>query len=294
MYPKQMVQGMFIHNIDSIAFQIGPLAIRWYGLAYIVGILGAWLLGRQRARRSPLTQPDNVWRPDDVDNLIVFAALGLVLGARLGYILFYDLPYYLEEPLAVFRVWEGGMSFHGGMIGLIAAVFYFAHKTGRTFFQVGDFIAPLVPLGLAAGRIGNFINGELWGGITTLPWGVVFRGAGSLPRHPSQLYEALLEGLILGVILWVFSAKPRRPGRVCGLFLLGYGIFRFLVEFVRMPDSQLGYLAFGWLTMGQLLCIPMLLLGAWWLFGPVKCTSPTGNAKLGGNNVSRRRSRKKR
>ncbi|MBQ4133146.1 MAG: prolipoprotein diacylglyceryl transferase [Desulfovibrionaceae bacterium] len=282
---------MFIHNIDSVALQIGPVAIRWYGLAYIAGILGAWLLGRHRAKRSPRTHPANIWRPDDVDNLIILSALGLVLGARLGYIIFYDFSYYLHHPLAVFKVWEGGMSFHGGMIGLIAAVFYFARQTRRSFFQVGDFIAPLVPLGLLAGRIGNFINGELWGSVTSMPWGVVFKGGGPLPRHPSQIYEALLEGLILGLALWLYSAKPHIPGRVCGMFLLGYGIFRFAVEFVRMPDTQLGYLAFGWLTMGQLLCIPMLLIGGWWLFRPVQ--TPKSMPSGGRTDSAAKRGRKK-
>ena len=270
---------MYIHNIDSIAFSAGPLVVRWYGLMYIIGIGGGWLLGRYRAKKSLQNNPANPWKTEDVDNLIAYAALGMVLGARFGYALFYDFSYYLSQPLAVFKVWEGGMSFHGGMIGLILAVLYFARSTGRTFFQVGDFIAPLVPLGLFAGRMGNFINGELWGNPTSLPWGVVFRNAGPMPRHPSQLYEAGLEGLILGLILWIYSAKPRLQGRVCGLFLMGYGCFRFLVEFVRLPDPQLGYLAFGWLTMGQILCLPMILLGAWWLFRPVEPKNSTNFSK---------------
>ena len=266
---------MYTHNLDAVIFSVGPLAARWYGLMYIIGIGGGWLMGRYRAKKSLQNNPSNPWKTEDVDNLIAYAAVGMVLGARLGYTLFYNFSYYLSEPLAVFKVWEGGMSFHGGMIGIILAVLYFARSTGRTFFQVGDFIAPLVPLGLFAGRMGNFINGELWGSPTSSqpwgqPWGVVFREAGPIPRHPSQLYEAGLEGLVLGLILWIYSAKSRASGRVSGLFLMGYGCFRFIIEFVRLPDAQLGYLAFGWLTMGQVLCVPMILLGAWWLFRPVE------------------------
>lgn len=261
---------MFIHNINSVAFSIGPFPVRWYGIAYIVGILGGWWLGRMRARRSAMNNHPNPWKPDEVDSLIICAAVGMVFGARLGYILFYDFAYYIKEPFSIFRLWEGGMSFHGGLIGIVLGVLWFARKTRRTFFQVGDFIAPLVPLGLLAGRLANFINGELWGSVTSMPWGVVFKGAGGLPRHPSQLYEAALEGLVLGIILWVYSTKPRAAGKVSGLFLMGYGCFRFIIEFVRLPDSQLGYLAFGWLTMGQLLCLPMIALGAWWLFGKRK------------------------
>lgn len=256
---------MFIHNFSPVALSLGPFDIRWYGLMYIIGIGGGWLLGRYRAKQSLRKNPANRWTPEDVDNLIAFAALGMLLGARLGYVLFYDLPYYLHTPLAIFKVWEGGMSFHGGLIGLMSAVFIFARRSKRTFFQVADFIAPLVPLGLMAGRIGNFINGELWGAITTSPFGVVFPDGGPLPRHPSQLYEAGLEGLLLGIVLWVYSGKYPASGRVSGLFLAGYGVLRFCIEFVRQPDSQLGYLAFGWLTMGQVLCLPMIALGLYWL-----------------------------
>ncbi len=257
---------MFIHDIDNVAFHIGSFAVRWYGLAYIAGIAGAWVLGRMRAKKSAANNPASIWSLDDVDNLIIYAAVGMVLGARFGYILFYDLAYYIKEPAAMLKLWEGGMSFHGGLVGMTAALCWFARKTGRTLLQVSDFIVPLVPLGLMTGRLANFINGELWGSVTSLPWGVVFKGAGHLPRHPSQLYEAALEGLVLGIILWAYSSKPRAAGRVSGLFLIGYGCFRFAVEFVRLPDSQLGYLALGWLTMGQILCLPMLAVGAWWFF----------------------------
>ena len=265
---------MFIHDIDNVAFHIGSFAVRWYGLAYIAGIAGGWILGRMRAKSFARSNPASRWSPDDVDNLIIYAAVGMVLGARLGYILFYDLTYYIKEPAAMLKLWEGGMSFHGGLIGMTAALCWFAKKTGRSLLQVSDFIVPLVPLGLMTGRLANFINGELWGSVTTMPWGVVFKGAGHLPRHPSQLYEAALEGLVLGIILWVYSSKPRALGRVSGLFLIGYGCFRFAIEFVRLPDSQLGYLAFGWLTMGQILCLPMLAVGAWWFFRKPGETDP--------------------
>lgn len=272
---------MFIHNLSPVALSLGPFDIRWYGLMYIIGIGGGWLLGRYRAKQSLRQNPANPWTPEDVDNLIAAAALGMLLGARLGYVLFYDLPYYLYSPLAIFKVWEGGMSFHGGLIGLMTAVLIFARHTKRTFFQVADFIAPLVPLGLLAGRVGNFINGELWGAITTSPLGVVFKGGGPLPRHPSQLYEAGLEGLLLGIVLWVYSGKYPQSGRVSGLFLAGYGFLRFCIEFVRQPDAQLGYLAFGWLTMGQVLCLPMIALGLYWLLRRSSAQKTLSRAKPG-------------
>lgn len=243
-------------NIDPVAINLGPLQIHWYGLMYVVGILGAWLLAR---RRAPRQHPE--WAPEVVDDMIFYAALGVVLGGRLGYMLFYNFPVLLEDPFALLKVWQGGMSFHGGMLGVFVALWWLGRSTKIGFFPLTDFIAPLVPIGLFTGRIGNFINGELWGKPTDLPWGMVFPDAGPLPRHPSQLYEAGLEGLLLFAVLMAFSRRRRPTVAVSGLFMIGYGIGRFLVEFVRVPDRQLGYLAFDWLTMGQLLTIPMIAVG---------------------------------
>lgn len=245
---------MFIHDIDPVAFSIGPLAIRWYGLSYIAGILLAWWLLRVRG-------PSNGWNNDQIADLVFYCVIGVIVGGRLGSVLFYNLPYYLDNPLAIFRIWEGGMSFHGGMLGVLAAIGWVGYSQQRSFFAITDFTAPVIPIGLFFGRLGNFMNGELWGKPTDLPWGVVFPAADELARHPSQIYQALLEGLALFIILWWFSSRPRPAMAVSGLFLLGYGSFRFLVEFVRVPDAQLGYLAFGWVTMGQVLSLPMILFG---------------------------------
>lgn len=243
-------------NIDPVAVSLGPLKVHWYGLMYVFGLLALWFFASRRARR-----PDSGWTADQVGDLVFYGALGVILGGRIGYMLFYNLPHYIEHPLDVFKIWEGGMSFHGGLLGVLLAMLYFARKTGKTFFMVTDFIAPWVPIGLGLGRIGNFINQELWGKVTDVPWGMVFRDAGPLPRHPSQLYQASLEGVALFVILWLFTRQPRPTASVSGLFMIGYGLFRFLVEFVREPDPQLGYLAWGWLTMGQVLSFPMILVG---------------------------------
>ena len=249
-------------DFDPVAFSLGPLTVRWYGLMYMAGFLGGWILGRWRAARA-----GSGWTGREVDDLIAFCVLGVVLGGRLGYALFYAPEHYLAHPGALLRIWEGGMSFHGGLLGVLFAVWLFCRLKGKTFLQVGDFLAPMVPPGLFFGRIGNFINGELWGRATEASWGMVFADpmAGGVPRHPSQLYEAVLEGLVLFVVLWIFSRKKRARGRVSGLFLVLYACFRFLVEFVRQPD---GLVLMGWLTMGQILCLPMLGFGLWLLWRP--------------------------
>jgi len=244
-------------EIDPVAVQIGPLAIRWYGLSYVAGILIGWWLLVRRARR-----PDAPFTPDDVGDIVFFAALGGVLGGRLGYIVFYKFDSYVSDPLSIFAVWQGGMAFHGGVIGFVIATAWYARRRGVPFLAVTDFVVPAVPVGLFFGRIANFVNGELWGRVTDVPWAMVFPGAGSAPRHPSQLYEAVLEGLVLFVLLWRYSSRPRPLGRVSGSFLIGYGTFRFLVEFVREPDRHLGFIALDFLTMGQLLSLPMIAVGA--------------------------------
>ncbi len=240
--------------IDPVAISIGPLAVRWYGIMYLVGFAAAWWLGRRRAARpgSPVTVAQ-------VDDLIFYGALGVILGGRLGYMLFYGRAQLFADPLAIVKIWEGGMSFHGGLLGVIVAMALYARQVGVAFFPLMDFVAPLVPIGLGAGRIGNFINGELWGKPTDVPWAVIVAG---VPRHPSQLYEAALEGVLLFIVLWLYSARPRPAMAVCGLFLLLYGLARFAVEFVRLPDAHIGYLAGGWFTTGQLLTLPMLAGGA--------------------------------
>lgn len=247
-------------RIDPVAIEIGPVAIHWYGLMYLVGFVGGWWLLRRRARRH------GDWAPEQVDDLLWYLALGVLLGGRVGYVLFYSPGAWLADPLLVFRVWEGGMSFHGGLIGVIVAGFWFARRYTKHPFDVLDFVAPATGIGLGAGRLGNFINAELWGRPTDLPWGMVFPGAGPQPRHPSQLYEFALEGVLLFVILWWFSARTRPRMAVSGLFLVLYGTFRFAVEFVREPDPFLGTVAFGWMTMGQVLSLPMIVLGAILLF----------------------------
>lgn len=242
--------------IDPVALDLGAVKIHWYGIMYLVGFAAAWWLGQQRAKL-----PNSGWSSEQIGDLIFYCALGVVIGGRLGYALFYDFANIASSPLSLFKIWEGGMSFHGGLLGVIVAMWLYGRKLGKSFFQVADFVAPLVPIGLGAGRLGNFINGELWGKATDLPWGIIFPHAGNFPRHPSQLYEALLEGLVLFLILWFYSKKPRPLMALSGLFLIGYGSFRFLVEFVRIPDEGLGYLAMDWLTMGQILSTPMVILG---------------------------------
>ena len=246
-------------QFDPIALQIGPLAIHWYGLMYLLGFALVWLLGNHLIKqgRAPFEKKS-------LEDLIFYCVLGVVVGGRLGYAFFYQPDYYLQPKhwLHILYVWEGGMAFHGGLLGVIAVLAWFSRSRQLPFLAVSDFLAPLIPLGLAAGRLGNFINGELWGRPTDLPWGMVFPQAmDGVARHPSQLYQMGLEGVSLFIILWLFSSKDRPRGQVSGLFLMGYGVFRFMVEFSREPDAYLGLL-WAQLSMGQLLSLPMILLGA--------------------------------
>ncbi|MFC1664124.1 prolipoprotein diacylglyceryl transferase [Pseudomonadota bacterium] len=250
---------MIMHpNFDPVALKIGPLAIHWYGLMYLIGFIAVLLLGNYRARK-----PDSGWNQEQVSDLLFYGALGVILGGRFGYVLFYKFGYYLAHPLEVFYIWTGGMSFHGGLLGVLAALWLFARNNNKHFLAVGDFVAPLCAIGLGAGRMGNFINQELWGRISDVPWAVVFQNAGPDPRHPSQLYEAFLEGAVLFAIVWLYSSKPRPLGAVSGLFLICYGLFRILVEFVREPDAHLGFVVLNWATMGQILSVPLVLIGVW-------------------------------
>jgi phosphatidylglycerol:prolipoprotein diacylglycerol transferase len=237
-------------------FQIGPFAVRWYGFMYLLGFLSAWLLGRYRVARRP-----GVFTRAQFDEVLTWGIAGVLIGARLGYVLFYNPSHYLAHPWEIFTVWHGGMSFHGGFLGVILAQGLAGRRYGRRLFETMDFMAPLVPPGLFFGRIGNFINAELWGRATDSPLGMVFPGAGPLPRHPSQLYEAALEGLALFTLLWIFSSKPRPVMAVSGVFALGYGLLRCFAEFFRQPDAHIGYLAFGVITMGMILCLPVILTG---------------------------------
>ncbi len=248
---------MLMHpQFDPIAISLGPVAIRWYGLMYVLGFLGILMLGRYRVR----TQPWLKWSLRELDDLIFYGVLGTILGGRLGYVLFYKLDYYLENPLEAFYIWQGGMSFHGGFLGVIAAMFLFARHYRKHWFAVTDFVAPLTAPGLMFGRIGNFINQELPGRETSVPWGMQFPAVDNLVRHPSQLYQAAGEGLLLFIILWIYTSKSRPLGAASGVFLMGYGGLRFLAEFAREPDDFLGLLAFG-LSMGQWLSLPMILGG---------------------------------
>jgi phosphatidylglycerol---prolipoprotein diacylglyceryl transferase len=250
---------MFIYPaINPVAFTLGPVQVHWYGLMYLVGFIGAWLLAYWRAKHYKLN-----WNTEEISDLIFYAALGVILGGRIGYMLFYNTQELMVKPWMLFKVWEGGMSFHGGLIGVISAVWFFSKKFKKNFLAVGDFVAPLVPLGLAAGRIGNFINGELWGRATDVPWAMIYPHVDNQPRHPSQLYEFTLEGIVLFILVWWYAHKPRPLGRVSAVFLMGYSLCRLIAECFRQPDVQMGYMAFGWLTMGQILSIPMFLLGMW-------------------------------
>ena len=251
---------MLVHpNIDPIAFKIGPVAVHWYGLMYLIGFLSLYALGRWRIAKGQVKPGID---KNLLDDLLFFGVLGVIAGGRLGYILFYKLEHYLANPLEIFAVWQGGMSFHGGFLGVLVAMWWVARKHKLRWLTITDFLAPLVPLGLGAGRIGNFINGELWGRVApdALPWAMIFAASGNAPRHPSQLYQFALEGMILFVILWLYSAKPRPTGAVSGVFLIGYGLFRFIAEYFREPDDFLGLLALN-MSMGQWLSLPMVLAG---------------------------------
>jgi phosphatidylglycerol:prolipoprotein diacylglycerol transferase len=253
-------------QFDPVAIQLGPIAVHWYGLMYLLAFIQYLLLGRLRINQVQMKGQG--FQKEDLDDLLFYAVLGVIAGGRLGYCLFYLPSHYLFNPLDIFKVWQGGMSFHGGFLGVIVAIAWFSRKRQIPFFNVADMIAPLVPFGLAFGRIGNFINGELWGRPTEVPWGMIFPQAGDqLTRHPSQLYEFAGEGLTLGVFLWLYSRHPRRIGQTSGAFMLGYGIFRFLAEFTREPDRFLGTLSLG-LSMGQWLSIPMIVLGAYLIVRP--------------------------
>jgi phosphatidylglycerol:prolipoprotein diacylglycerol transferase len=256
-------------GFNPIAFEVGPIKVHWYGIMYLIGFAGAWWLARRRASR-----PGATWKASDVDDLIFYAMLGVILGGRIGYVLFYGLKFWADDVWYPFRIWAGGMSFHGGLIGVIAAISLFAWRRHRNVGDVYDFTAPLPAFGLFFGRIGNFINGELWGKPTTVPWGFNVNGE---VRHASQLYEAGLEGLVLFIVLWWFTSSPRPRLAPSGLFLVIYGISRFLIEFVRVPDEHIGYLAGGWFTMGQLLSLPMIIAGAALLFYAYRARVPSGN-----------------
>lgn len=243
-------------NIDPIAFSIGPLSVRWYGLMYLAGFAAGWWLGLRRIKQG--LAPVN---SKQLDDLLFLVVLGVILGGRLGYVLFYKPGHYFSHPLEILAIWQGGMSFHGGLLGVMVAMTWAAYRHKIDWLRLMDYVAPLIPPGIAAGRLGNFINAELPGRVTDLPWGMVFPGAGPESRHPSQLYQFALEGLVLLAFLWWFSSKPRPRGQVSAMFLLGYGVLRFVTEFAREPDAFIGYLTFGF-TMGQWLCLAMIAGGA--------------------------------
>jgi phosphatidylglycerol:prolipoprotein diacylglycerol transferase len=251
-------------DINPVALQIGPLAIHWYGIMYVLGFVGVfWSCYARRTESHSGAAP---WDRDEIVDLLFYGAMGVIFGGTLGYLLFYQPQVFSDDPLRLFRFWEPGRSFHGGLLGVLLAVFIFGKVHRRHFWAITDFIAPAIPIGIMAGRLGNFINGELWGRVTSMPWGIVFPHAGVMPRHPSQLYEFGLEGLSLFLILNVYAKKPRRTGAVSGLFLVCYGLFRFGIEFFREPDLDQGFVALGWMTKGQILSLPMVMIGLFLLF----------------------------
>ena len=267
--------------IDPVAIELGPINVHWYGLMYLAGFAAAWGIAMYRAGK-----PGAVLARSQVEDFIVWCAMGVILGGRLGYVLFYGLEQFLDDPIWALKIWTGGMSFHGGLIGVTLAMVLFARKHKINFLRLADFCAPLVPLGLGFGRIGNFIGQELWGRETTASWGMVFpNDPEQLVRHPSQLYEAGLEGLVLFIILFVYSAKPRIPGTVASLFLVGYGCFRFIVEFFRQPDQHIGFDVFGWMTRGQILCSLMVIIGlalmAFFVWRARRQNTPVAQAEAG-------------
>lgn len=262
-------------QIDPVIISLGPLSVRWYGLMYLFGFMFALWLANRRADKA-----ESGWSREQVSDLLFAGFLGVVIGGRVGYVLFYNFPLFVEDPLYLFKVWTGGMSFHGGLLGVISAMAWYGYRNGRSFFNVADFIAPLVPFGLGLGRLGNFMNDELWGRVTDVPWAVLFPSGGYLPRHPSQLYEFALEGVVLFVILNLFIRRTRPEGAVSGLFLAGYGCFRFIVEYFREPDAHLGLFG-GFISMGQILSSPMIIIGVLLMLWAYK----TRSKRPGTNNL---------
>jgi phosphatidylglycerol:prolipoprotein diacylglycerol transferase len=278
-------------DINPIAISLGPIQVHWYGIMYLLGFSAAWWLGQRRRAAGRLAVTH-----DQFSDLMFYGMLGVIVGGRIGYMVFYNAPELIADPLSVFRVWDGGMSFHGGLIGVLVAGLIWTRRQQVNFFDAIDFIAPLVPIGLGLGRLGNFINGELWGRVSDVPWAMIFPSAldslgktrdelhamaiagqlDDVARHPSQLYEFALEGVVLFAVLWFWSRKPRPRYAVSGMFALLYGVFRFAVEFVRVPDVQLGYLAFDWLTMGQILSLPLIAVGLFLLW----CSRRAPTAKI--------------
>lgn len=271
---------MYYPNIDPIIVSLGPLAVRWYGLAYLAGFAACWWLGNWRARRPSLRLSGDSWSADDVSDVVFYGAVGAVLGGRVGYALFYGFEQLASDPLFLIRIWDGGMSFHGGLLGCMLGLWWFGRSTGRSIWQVTDFITPMAPIGLGLGRLGNFANTELPGRMTDGPFGMIFPCSAdavrainptctgqweAFARHPSSLYQAFAEGVVLFAVVWLFASRARPVGAVTGVFLITYALLRVLTETFRQPDSHLGFVAFDWLTMGQLLSVPMLLLGLYLL-----------------------------